>query len=1521
MAQVLHMDPSFSGTSNPAPSLGKADMPYSVETPYGYRLDLDFLKYVNDIEKGNTIKRVPIQRRPRYGSLPRGGYGYTGSWWTSTESLCSNVSMDSRHSSYSFCAPGYQASRTSGAGGAFSLSAARVEKTLLDARRRLEEEKAGRRLSGLGSVRSSVAGSTTSLSGSSHTQGGGQYTPASSGLSTPVSPTPAHLQHVREQMALALRKIRELEEQVKTIPVLQVKISVLQEEKRQLSVQLKSQKFLGHTLGFGRSRAQGELYIHIPEEEAPPPVAPDASRQASADDALLAGRARPGRREVRSVGVGTEERPEQGSLALRSRVGQLEEQLRRTQQELQEAQRERASRPPPQADYALRATSLGWPGGGVAATAGLQTVVSVTQQPRRREQRTVGIQVYTLEQPTLVRAERWSGAQTSRTPPTQAGHTPSVQTEHTPPAQTGHTVPIPKEHAPPVESEQAPPMKTGPTPLIETVPTLPIMTSPTPPTEKSTTPPIETAPTLPIVTSSTPPIDTSPTQPIEIVPILPLVASPNPPTESVSSPPIETSTIPPRETGPTPSIETGPTPPIETAPLPPIDTEHVLSVETGSTPTIDIGNTPPKEPDHTLSTQPDHVSVIETEHALPVETGLTKLTKTDHITSIETCYVLHIVGEPAPPTVIGLTPLTETDHTPSIETVQSSSIETVQSSSVETVQSTSVETVQSSSIETVQSSSIETVQSSPIETVQSSLIETVQASLIETDQASPIETVQAPPIETVQSSPIETVQASPIETVQAPAIETVQAPPIETVQAPPIETVQAPPMETVQSSPIETVLAPPIEREPIPPTETTFPVHPHSLECMGHETHHREDTPPQLPIAVCSKEIREVLLKSEVSTSMPVSRATIAVETICNQMIPLSERLKEGEGALQQTDIEADQSQEEASKSASTQAAPRSIMKKKSASPSTKKNLQFIGVNGGYESTSSEDSSSESSEEESDASEYHEATEGIPRPSAQHPHEGSSAPPASVPPTERTTETCTSAQSPSIDSASQQGTSQSPSTESAPQQGTGQSPSIDSASQQGGSQSSCLEPVHQQECSQSPSAEPAPEQGTSQLPSIEATPQQSSSQSPSTAPQPSTTKLLSIDSTLQEHSIQSSTKDAASELTATQSPVTDPASQLSTAQSHAIDHVSQSCVTQSLSIDPASQPCVTQSPASDSVTQSSTTQSLGAESAPQPTTDPTSQPSPAQEPPTEPACQSSTAQPSTVPAAQQATQEEGLGGPSSAHSVSQETRLELSGSLTVALAVLQKALSEPNGFGQPEARAAYTTVLQEWLRVSCHKTADTGVVKAYMDAFASVSPQLLEFIVNMADGNGNTALHYTVSHSNFPVVKLLLDTGVCNTDKQNKAGYTAIMLTALAAFHSDSDLHTVVQLLRTGDVNAKASQAGQTALMLAVSHGRADMVRALISCGAKVNIQDDDGSTALMCACEHGHVDIVRQLLSVPGCDATLADNDGSTALSIALEASQNDIAVLLYAHLNFAKPPSPVSPKSPQLSSPSEAK
>uniref|UniRef100_A0A096MDL5 KN motif and ankyrin repeat domains 3 n=1 Tax=Poecilia formosa TaxID=48698 RepID=A0A096MDL5_POEFO len=215
---------------------------------------------------------------------------------------------------------------------------------------------------------------------------------------------------------------------------------------------------------------------------------------------------------------------------------------------------------------------------------------------------------------------------------------------------------------------------------------------------------------------------------------------------------------------------------------------------------------------------------------------------------------------------------------------------------------------------------------------------------------------------------------------------------------------------------------------------------------------------------------------------------------------------------------------------------------------------------------------------------------------------------------------------------------------------------------------------------------------------------------------------------------------------------------------------------------------------------------------------------------------------------------------------------------------------------------AYRQIELEWFRVSSAKMAQPSRVSDYLMAFSEVSSALLEHVVNMTDGNGNTALHYSVSHSNFGVVRLLLDTGVCCVDKQNKAGYTAIMLAALSTVKEEEDMAVVKKLFGQGNVNAKASQAGQTALMLAVSHGRQEMVQALLECGADVNVQDDEGSTALMCASEHGRAEIVKLLLEQPGCDISIVDNDGSNALSIALEAAHNDTAVLLYAHMKYAK-------------------
>lgn len=61
--------------------------------------------------------------------------------------------------------------------------------------------------------------------------------------------------------------------------------------------------------------------------------------------------------------------------------------------------------------------------------------------------------------------------------------------------------------------------------------------------------------------------------------------------------------------------------------------------------------------------------------------------------------------------------------------------------------------------------------------------------------------------------------------------------------------------------------------------------------------------------------------------------------------------------------------------------------------------------------------------------------------------------------------------------------------------------------------------------------------------------------------------------------------------------------------------------------------------------------------------------------------------------------------------------------------------------------------------------------------------------------------------------------------------------------------------------------------MLAVSHGRLEMVQLLLEAGADINLQDEDGSTALMCATEHGHVDIVKSLLEHSDIDISLKDN------------------------------------------------
>ncbi|XP_008842787.1 KN motif and ankyrin repeat domain-containing protein 3 isoform X2 [Nannospalax galili] len=244
-------------------------------------------------------------------------------------------------------------------------------------------------------------------------------------------------------------------------------------------------------------------------------------------------------------------------------------------------------------------------------------------------------------------------------------------------------------------------------------------------------------------------------------------------------------------------------------------------------------------------------------------------------------------------------------------------------------------------------------------------------------------------------------------------------------------------------------------------------------------------------------------------------------------------------------------------------------------------------------------------------------------------------------------------------------------------------------------------------------------------------------------------------------------------------------------------------------------------------------------------------------------------------------------------------RCELSPRLREACVALNRQLIRPGGVAR-DGNAA-RLVAQEWFRVSSQKRSEAEPVAGMLRGVKNLGPELLAHVVNLADGNGNTALHYSVSHGNLVISSLLLDTGVCEVNHQNRAGYSALMLAALTSVGQE-DMAVVQRLFNMGDVNAKATQTGQTALMLAISHGHQDMVAALLECGADVNAQDADGATALMCASEYGRLDTVQLLLAQPDCDPTILDNEGTSALAIALEAEQDEVAALLHAHLTSSQ-------------------
>lgn len=240
-----------------------------METPYGFHLDLDFLKYVDDIEKGNTIKRVHIQRRvkgpPKFSTLPRNfslpGHGARpapkekDSTWSGTSTLGpkpkSRVTevqqiFDFRASEGGISSQSSRGTTSQGTGYVSAkprdegAGARGVDEKSVGIQSRPNLLRASSMPITLQQRKGSDSSSPDRIVGTPENGSTENIFRASPDI-TERRCLPQDRAGLHQQITVALKRVRELEEQVKTIPELKAQICSLREEREKLLLQLQAQ--------------------------------------------------------------------------------------------------------------------------------------------------------------------------------------------------------------------------------------------------------------------------------------------------------------------------------------------------------------------------------------------------------------------------------------------------------------------------------------------------------------------------------------------------------------------------------------------------------------------------------------------------------------------------------------------------------------------------------------------------------------------------------------------------------------------------------------------------------------------------------------------------------------------------------------------------------------------------------------------------------------------------------------------------------------------------------------------------------------------------------------------------------------------------------------------------------------------------------------------------------------------------------------------------------------------------------
>lgn len=144
--------------------------------------------------------------------------------------------------------------------------------------------------------------------------------------------------------------------------------------------------------------------------------------------------------------------------------------------------------------------------------------------------------------------------------------------------------------------------------------------------------------------------------------------------------------------------------------------------------------------------------------------------------------------------------------------------------------------------------------------------------------------------------------------------------------------------------------------------------------------------------------------------------------------------------------------------------------------------------------------------------------------------------------------------------------------------------------------------------------------------------------------------------------------------------------------------------------------------------------------------------------------------------------------------------------------------------------------------------------------------------VNVAQGDGTTALHWAAYRDDVEMARLLVEAGADVTVKTRLGDLTPLFM---AAKNGTAEM---IELLAEAGAEIHSTNAnGTTPLMLAAASGKTDAVQVLLDRGADVNAKDvTNEQNAVMFAASLGRADVVK-LLAANG--AALDDNTKVTEI------------------------------------------